>query len=49
MEKITKTNCNKDKVEVKVTFTPGYEKRFTEGILKIFEKREQGKATKIAG
>ena len=33
----------KPAIEVKVTFTPGYEKRFTAGILKIFEAREQQK------
>ena len=34
---------DKPVIEVKVTFTPGYEKRFTAGILKIFEAREQQK------
>ena len=36
----------KPTVEVQVTFTPGYEQRFTAEILKIFEahEREQQKA-----
>lgn len=33
----------KPAVEVKVTFTPGYEKRFTAAVLKIFEARERKK------
>ena len=38
-------------VEVKITLTPGYEKRFTAGILKIFAARERQKekAAKAAG
>lgn len=33
----------KTAVEVKITFTAGYEQRFTAGILKIFETRERAK------
>lgn len=46
-------NKTKDKptVPVKVTFTEGYEKRFTEAILKIYAKRmkEQEKKQEAAG
>ena len=34
------------KIKVEVTYTDGYEKRFTEGILKIYEKREREKREK---
>lgn len=30
-------------IKVEVTFTPGYEQRFTAAILKIFKHREQQK------
>ena len=38
-------------VKVEITFTEGYEKRFTEAILKIFKKRElqKEKVEKAAG
>lgn len=36
-------------VKVDVTFTEGYEKRFTAEILKIFAKREKEKTAKAAG
>ena len=41
----------KPAVEVKITFTAGYEQRFTAGILKIFEARERqkDKTVKAAG
>lgn len=35
----------KKPIKVNVTFTEGYEKRFTEAILKIYESRQR-KATK---
>lgn len=37
----------KPDIEVKITFTPGYEKRFTAAILKIFEARERQKNKNI--
>lgn len=33
----------KSAVEVKITFTTGYEQRFTAAILKIFSERERKK------
>ena len=30
-------------VKVEITFTPGYERRFTAAVLKIYEKRELSK------
>lgn len=36
-------------IKVDVTFTPGYEQRFTAGILKIFEAREREKEKRKAG
>ena len=33
----------KGKIGVEIVFTPGYEERFTEGILKIFAERERKK------
>lgn len=46
-----KQQKNRPKIEVKVTFTEGYEERFTKAILKIYAKRIQReeKQQKIAG
>lgn len=35
--------AKKKPIAVDITFTPGYEKRFTMAILKIFEQRERQK------
>lgn len=41
----------KPKVQVKITFTDGYEERFTRAILKIFAKRiqKENEKQRVAG